>query len=258
MIYIYPIGGLGNTMFHIASIYSLALDNNDELGLLDVNKKINHIINDNRAVTPHADKYFYLFNRFKCFENIKCESLKYPFNYTKLNYLCGHQYVGYFQSENYFIHRRAEVIEKFKPDDSFYGLINKYEKYNNSISLHVRRGDYVKLYPQIHIPQTMDYYNNALCNLPTDKYVLIFSDDINWCKNNFIGDRFIFISEVDYISIYLMAKMKYHVIGNSSFSWWGAWLCENEDKMVIAPSKWFGDNKNKYLNDLLPNNWIRL
>ena len=137
--------------------------------------------------------------------------------------------------------------------------VNKYSHLFNNICLHVRRGDYVKLYSELHLPQTMDYYDEALSYLPKNMKVLIFSDDIEWCKKNFIGDRFIFIDEVDYISIYIMSKMKHFIIANSSFSWWGAWLSDQDDKIVISPKKWFGGS---LLNQdiemkIIPNNWIK-
>ncbi len=88
----------------------------------------------------------------------------------------------------------------------------------------------------------------------------MFNGMREWCKNNFIGSRFIFVDEIDYASIILMSKMKHHIIANSSFSWWGAWLSTFNDKIVIAPKKWFGGRK-AGLEDrmnLIPKNWIRI
>lgn len=255
MIYINPVGGMGNFMMHIAAIWTLARDNNDELALIDIDKKIYNLIHDGRANLDHANDYRYLFDRLPNVESINANKLHYPFEYTQLAYIKEYEYIGYFQCEKYFKHRRKEIIELFKPTIEIIDKLNKYSDLFNNISLHVRRNDYVKLYPEIHTPQTMDYYNEALLLLPQELKVLIFSDDLPWCRENFIGDRFIFINEIDYISIYLMAKMKYHIIANSSFSWWGAWLSESEK--VIAPKNWFGNNLFK-ANDIIPNNWIIL
>lgn len=81
-----------------------------------------------------------------------------------------------------------------------------------------------------------------------------------WAKENFIGDEFIFVSNpeiVDVEEILLMSKCKHNIIANSSFSWWGAWLNNNPEKIVVAPKKWFNNEKeNKKFN--LPQNWLRI
>ena len=114
MIYIHPIGGLGNMMFHIASIWTLAKDNNDELGLIDINKKIHDLIHDTRANTDHAEQFRYLLERFPEANRIIGSTI-YPLGYHKLTYTKDIEYIGYFQSENFFKHRREEIIELFKP-----------------------------------------------------------------------------------------------------------------------------------------------
>lgn len=240
--------------FHIASIWTLAKDNNDVLILLDIDKKINNLINDDRIILNHANDYKYIFDRFSQISNYKPNKIGFKFEELNIPYIPNTEYVGYFQSEEYFKHRRSDILYLFRPADSFINKINSYSGLFNNISLHVRRNDYVKLYPEIHIPQQMNYYNDALSLLPQDKKVLIFSDDLPWCYENFIGDRFIFINEIDYISLYIMSKMKYHIIANSSFSWWGAWLSESEK--VIAPKKWFGHDVN--YENIVPKNWLKI
>ena len=88
--------------------------------------------------------------------------------------------------------------------------------------------------------------------------ILVFSDDIKWCKENFIGDNFIFVeNEKDYIDLYLMSMCNHNIISNSSFSWWGAWLNQSKEKVVISPEKWYGPNKgDRNLDDLLMSDWI--
>ena len=261
MIYIYPIGGLGNIFFHIASIWALAKDNNDELCLLDIDKKITALINDpryyyNECNLRHAQKYDYIFNRFPQAKGYNLKSIEYPFTYTPLKYQKDYQYVGYYQSEKYFKHRRSEILELFKPSDEINIELNKYSDLFDNISLHVRRGPDILSCGNIYIMPTMEYYDNALSYLPQDLKILIFSDNMEWCKKNFIGDRFVFIKEIDYISIYLMSKMKYHIIANSTFSWWGAWMSKAEK--VYAPKLWFTDSSGIKDMDLVPENWIRI
>lgn len=249
MIYNYPVGGLGNILFQIASIWALAKDNNDELCVLNVNKIIEDLKNNNRG------NLTYLFNRFPNITGHVNNVINHPFEYVPIEYKKEHEYVGYFQCEKYFKHRRSEILELFKPADEFNVQINKYQHLFNNISLHVRHGDYYG-HPEIHLIQIIEYYENATSLLPKDLKILIFSDDLNWCIQNFIGERFVFINEIDYIAIYLMSKMKHHIIANSSFSWWGAWMSECNDSVVIAPKKWFGTNIP--YGDIVPENWIKI
>ncbi len=136
-----------------------------------------------------------------------------------------------------------------------------------SVSIHIRRGDYISdpKTNQYHGICSPEYYNNAV------KYVsqkihrahfYIFSDDINWAANNFkIDFPMTFVGHNSwrkgYDDMRLIGKCKHHVTANSSFSWWGAWLCSNPDKIVISPLKWFNDSTND-TKDLIPCNWVRL
>ena len=272
MIYVTPRGGFGNGLFQIAALYAHALDNNDNLCLLNTKKHINDLNNDVRATAKNGDAYNYIFERFDRIDNVKIEwkpnqqynvptennsfsKVRYPFQHVPLKYQKEYEYIGYFQCEKNFIHRRDEILELLKPVNEFLDTINKYSDLFGSIGLHVRRGDYVKEHAGRYVFLGMDYYNKALSELPKDIPVLVFSDGIEWCKKNFIGDRFVFIDESDYICLYIMAKMKYFIIANSSFSWWGTWLGEPEK--VFAPKEWFGnDVKHKpYEYDIIPDGW---
>jgi len=257
MIFIRSNGALGNMFFHIAAIWTLAKDNGDEMYIIDKKEKIKELINDKRCEMSHAENYKYLLDRFGSLitNPWKTKFLKIidsPFTYSPLEYKNGYFYRGYYQSEKWFSHRREEIIKLFHADKSFLPKINKYSEYFGHINLHVRRGDYLTL-PNYHPVQTMEYYTKALAMMPKELKVLVFSDDLLWCRENFIGDRFIFVDEIDYICVYIMAKMKYHIIANSSFSWWGAWM--SEDKIVVAPKVWFGKYGPDY-KDVCPEEWI--
>jgi len=255
MIYIYPVGGLGNMFFHIASIWSLAKDNDDELCLLNIDAKIKELdaaINIVTTWTHHADKYRYILNRFLIKDFYNSHKIEYPYHYIPLDYKNEYQYIGYFQSEKYFKHRRNEILELFKPDDSFLPEIEKYDLSGN-IGMHVRRA-WIPRYHHIHTVQPLEYFNNAISMLPEDLKIVIFSDDLEWSKANFVGDRFVFIDEIDKVAMYLIGKMKHNIISNSTFGWWGAWMGEPET--VIAPKQWFGTDIPT--GDLIPENWIRI
>ena len=158
-----------------------------------------------------------------------------------------------FMDQNAFFISIRLIITPFS-SSPFSFEINKYQNIFGNISLHVRRKDYVG--SPIFGTVGLDYYQNALLQLPQDMQVVVFSDDLKWCRENFIGGRFLFIDDNDYVVLYLMSKMKHHIIANSTFSWWGAWLSEYQDKIVIAPKVWFGTDI-PYA-DIVPENWIKL
>ena len=148
--------------------------------------------------------------------------------------------VGYFQTEKYFKHIEDEIREDFTFDEELLGVCKSFidENFDSDvISLHIRRGDYV-VNPN-HPTQTMEYYEEALSKLP-DLPVIVFSDDPSWCKEQslFSGDRFVISEEnATDADLCLMSLCSYHIIANSSFSWWGAWLAKSNK--VIAPKNWF-------------------
>ena len=139
----------------------------------------------------------------------------------------------------------------------------------NSVSVHFRRGDYVASAATMdyHGICSLEYYAAAVNRIAeTEKNIelFIFSDEPEWCRENFKPEypmHFIThtASERDYEDIWLMSRCRHNIIANSSFSWWGAWLCNNPDKIVIAPRRWVvGNNTNKHVQDLIPENWIRI
>ena len=161
--------------------------------------------------------------------------------------------LGYFQTEKYFKNIEDEIREDFtfKQDllELCQGFINE-----DMISLHIRRGDYV-VNPN-HPTQTMDYYKEGLSRLP-ELPVVVFSDDPEWCKEQelFSSDRFM-IAEGNSTDcdLCLMTLCKYHIIANSSYSWWGAWLADSDK--VIAPKNWFGGEcVNKETKDVYCEGW---
>lgn len=148
---------------------------------------------------------------------------------------------GYYQTEKYFKHIEDEIREDFTFSEELTFNCKEFIKSLNSevISIHVRRGDYVT--NPNHPVQNIKYYKKALELLPADVPVLVFSDDFNWCDEQdfFDNDRFMISQEssVD-ADLCMMSMCNYHIIANSSFSWWGAWLAKS--KKIIAPQNWFG------------------
>lgn len=175
--------------------------------------------------------------------------------------------IGYFQTEKYFSKYRDIIISQFRFKEQYrneaLSYIEKIRENNKSrkiASIHVRRGDYKGL-PDHHPLCSIEYYQKAISALNNsgDYKFIIFSDDVDWCRDNFIGELYE-ISELEnpYVEMCAMTLCDSNIIANSSFSWWGAWLNENEDKTVIYPSKWFGPLLNKNTNDICPEKWIKI
>lgn len=245
MIHVDLKGRLGNKLFQLATGISLAKENNTKISISD--SSLLNFLNINALVQP-TPKDFTLFTE--------------PgFEFNKIPYKPNIILNGYFQSEKYFDNNREDVLAQISLKDKYYkALINKYEellKNYTTISIHIRRTDYLALSDH-YINLNIDYYKAAIgkFKLKNTKF-LIFSDDINWCKTRFIGDKFVYIeNNLDIEDLFLMSLCNHNIIANSSFSWWGSYLNKFKDKKVIAPSKWFGEKyKNFSLHDLYCKNW---
>jgi hypothetical protein len=182
----------------------------------------------------------------------------------------------YFQTEKYF----ANIKDQIKKDYTFKENILEpckeiIEDLDDPIFIHIRRGDYLNS-QNAHPVCPIEYYEKALSHFDSDTPALVFSDDIEWCKNQelFSDDRFM-ISEqqeyysqtcdtndgrqralVPYFDLCLMSLCSGGIMANSSMSWWGVWLQQNKSQPIIAPIPWFGKQYNDYvMSDLLPEDW---
>jgi hypothetical protein len=248
--------GLCNQMFQVAALTSHAYDD----GLTAIFPQIK---------TPQYGGYDKNIMSRVNSEDINTSNFKYieiPFGYHKLSEKCNICYKGYMQSEKYFVHNRQLILDLFAPTEEIKQYIEtKYGELlkSNLMSMHIRRGDYVHQ-PNHHPVTSPEYYLTAAeyitSRTAVDKYV-IFSDDIEWCKEIFGTDQnVVYIEgEADYIDLYLMSMCKHNIIANSTFSWWGAWLNNNPDKIVVAPTEWFGSARtNLNTADIIPQTWIKL
>ena len=178
---------------------------------------------------------------------------------------------GYWQSERYFVHRRAEVLADYRWRAPLSGrnaeLARQIQATPRAISVHVRRGDYISNAKNqgIYASCSPDYYFAALERLSAsapDARVYAFSDDPAWVAQA-LAPRCPGLVVVDHnrgadsaIDMRLMSLCRHHVIANSSFSWWGAWLNSAPDKQVIAPKRWYADGRED--GGLVPADWMRL
>ncbi len=176
---------------------------------------------------------------------------------------------GEFQNEKYFKDIRPQLLEdlqyKTKPNKQNSELLKDIMSRDNTVSIHVRRGDYVD-HPnasKFHVTTKLDYYGRAITLMARKlgkPYFYVFSDDPIWCKKNLYSKfpmHFVDINKNGSDDMRLMRSCQHNIMANSSFSWWGAWLNENPKKIIIAPKKWFGDSV-LGADSIIPKDWIRL
>lgn len=282
MIIVKILGGLGNQMFQFASAKALALEHNQAL-YLDTNSLVRHgerqfdlahfKLVENEALSSHFGNL-----GMSVFAKALIKVKKHPayylephFPYQKLVLKTKDSIYldGYFQSEKYFKNHekiiRADFTFKRDYNDNEKKYVSLIEN-SNSVSLHIRRGDYItnKAASDLMEHLSLDYYYQAIQYLQDKKgdiTLFIFSDDPQWVKDNLkISVPHYFVTgnngNDSYRDMRLMSLCHHHIIANSSFSWWGAWLNAREDKRVIAPKKWFRGNKLDD-RDLIPETWLR-
>lgn len=251
-------GGLGNYMFQIAAAYAYSKRYGFHVGFncAESSGPHKHITEYQNNVLKGIDLYYVR-------KNQPLQHLEKGFHYQEIpNYKSDLLLNGYFQSEKYFNDFDSEIRNLFMSYEIEIGEELKSILDNeNTCSIHVRRGDFLK-HPNHHPVQNMNYFLKAIKQMPKDSVFLIFSDDIEWCKQNFpdLPEKFKFIKGYkDYEDLYIMSKCKNNIICNSTFSWWGAWLNNNPDKLVIAPKNWFGPAYAGYnTNDLYCENWVKI
>lgn len=241
-------GGLGNQMFQIATTTALALRNNDE-----------PCFNFDYCYTPlqgnPANKYkntvfSKICNRNDVIFNSIYDEPK--FSYTKIPYRENLLLRGYFQSYKYFEDFEHEIQNVFSLPEQ-----NVKDKSLNYTSVHIRRGDYIKL-SDYHGSCSLQYYKSAMEEMGKTTF-LFFSDDIKWVKDNFKGDNIFYSNHSEEVTdLTMMSICENNIIANSSFSWWAAYLNKNKNKKVIAPLNWFGPNGPKDTQDIIPPSWIQI
>ena len=276
-------GGLGNQMFQFATGYAVAKKNNVRLSLdlKYINKRMKHNGFELDRVFNIYSKVSFL-NKQLSFKTINLKEILTIFDNSFYNFkephyhysnnifnLPKHSFLdGYWQSELYFKDYGQEIREIFtfpnnlnKENNSIIHDINQ----NNSISIHVRKGDFLLKQNNNHNTNLKEYYFkaiNASSNFLKNAKFFIFTDDSTWVRENFNLNHHHTIVDVNhgknsFLDMYLMSLCQINIIANSSFSWWGAWLNNNKDKIIYAPKNWFND-KSICTDDLFPKSWIIL
>lgn len=225
-------GRLGNHMFQVAAATALAYENYD-VAQFDLNTTDAHNYENTIYSKTIVGKGDYI-NEYS----------QPVFTYRKIPYVSNLKLWGYFQSEKFFKNYKKEIVDLFSNELLINNLRFRYKDIlKNSLSINIRRGDYL-YYPDIHPCLSPEYYLEGIKYveniLPIDN-ILVFSDDIPYCKSVFNNDKMIFMENLPHHEqMYLMSLCDNNILANSTFSWWASYLNKNEDKIVIFPKIWFG------------------
>lgn len=279
-------GGLGNQMFQYAAAYAAAKEANTSL-YLDLRS-----YNDLSTHGGFCLGKFKVASRLECnispswFNNMQLKLLdKFPylaiffkrwviersssFNENILKKINGKTMHGYWQSEKYFQKYHGELVKEFIPMVVSEETKQIYNNLLNSIvvAIHIRRGDYISNPNALkkHGFCSISYYKNGILEINSKVDIntyAIFSDDMAWAKENL--SHFLKDSNVVWVEgksaiedLWLMTACSHHIISNSTFSWWGAWLAQSSGQIVIAPTPWFDDLTLSSV-DIIPESWIVL
>jgi hypothetical protein len=257
-------GGLGNQLFQYAAGRSLA----DRLNVplkIDLSTFENYKLRgfelnkfnieaeiakpaDTSGINLHPSK----FNKYR-------SRLAINFGYTLSSYP--------FKEKSYrYAHLRREINFKHSFDDNSEQILKEISQHH-AVSLHIRRGDYVTnpSAAAVHGVCSLEYYDAAIRLIATrisQPFFFVFSDDPQWAKENLKMNHPVHFVEANgpdrgVEDMWLMKSCNHHIIANSSFSWWAAWLNNKPDKIVVAPKIWFRDPTIN-TRDLIPKQWIRL
>lgn len=285
MIIVKIIGGLGNQMFQYA--YAKALQQKGYEVKIDVSAFNTYTLHggyqldkyniDLEATTTVENNQFYknsivskLLKKLGLYYSKIIEEKSLFFDENLLRVEDDKYIQGYFQSEKYFLDIREVILKQFTMISNITSYSKQVEKSilnsQNSCSIHIRRGDFTNsVNKNLHGICNIEYYEKAIQlmnNKEENINYFIFSDDIDWVKDNLKVNNAAYIDSEEkrlpHEDIYLMSLCKNNIIANSSFSWWGAWLNQNDKKIVIAPKRWFADEKMyAQSKDIICKSWIK-
>lgn len=265
------VGGLGNQLFQYAAGRCLAEACGAELGL-DLSAFTTYGLHDyslqhfriiGKAVTPDMPQY-----PVRVFKEANGFQFDPAFNTLRDGIVLN----GYWQSEKYFAAIADTIRDEFQVIHSLTGnnleLAERISS-TNSVSIHVRRGDYVSNSYSDQILESLDleYYHRSLeelCRVEDDLHCFVFSDDPTWVRTHLrprIPATYVSHNEAsaNYEDLRLMTLCRHNIIANSTFSWWGAWLNANKGKRVFAPTQWLSANARQLVvKDLIPESWTRV
>lgn len=251
---------LGNLMFQIAHGYSQSLTHNIEYVYPLIGTEVIHF----RNTIFRNVKYFD--GRIEDLNKNEIEFKESTFHYTPINPSENKSTVfcGYYQSEKYFQNHKKEIRDLYSPTKEFIDrCLNEYPelKTGNVTVVNVRRGDDYLNQPENHPVITEEFIYKSLELIPNKDHVYVVSDNIPWCRENLKIDNVKFVNYTGLDALWLLSLCKNFVISNSTFSWWGAFLGEKPDSIIVAPDTWFGPgvhSRGHYEFDIYKDNWIKI
>lgn len=253
-------GRLGNLMFQIAHGYSQALTHNKKYLYPLIGSDVPHF----------KDSIFRNIDFFNGqIENLRDRNpsfLETTFHFTPIvpaeNGIT--VFCGYYQSEKYFQNHKDKIKQLYSPTEEFKSrCFNDYPELqsNNATVINVRRGHDYLGQPENHPVVTEEFIYKALEHIPNKDHVYVVSDNMPWCRETLKIDNVKFVDYVGLDALWFLSLCKHFVISNSTFSWWGAYLGEKPDSVVVAPETWFGPgvhSRGHYETDIYQQNWIKL
>lgn len=229
---VYIMGGLGNQMFQYAAGYAVAKTLGETLELNTTFYQTNKNRQYELGVFPIS---------FHVTDNVAEPIQEKQHSYQEITK--SGMMVGYWQSEKYFDFVEDEIRQEFK--------LPKSDIPSDWVAVTVRRGDYLAL-ADVFAQLGEEYYGEAIKAFPDHKFV-VFSDDPVWCEQNLEWADHVMPCSTPVQDLALLSSFKNHIIANSSYGWWGAWLGNGK---VVAPSKWFTNGLDS--TDIIPDRWIKL
>lgn len=270
-------GQLGNQMFQYAALVGVRAKKGYEIAIPESNTEKRGTVPDNLNGT--YIKYglslldcFDLNERLATTDELK-SSLKFMYSEPHHHFSPaifdindGTTINGYFESEKHFEHCPEEILKRFKFKEDVVKLsVERLKSISvegkRNLAVHIRRGQDRPGLQELHPFIPKDFYDRAISLLP-DRNVLIFTDDFAWVKQNFPQYKvmeWVEHQRPDFVDMCTMSMCDDHIIANSTFSWWSAWLSQAENKTVIAPNLWFGPVlSHKSTKDTIPARWKRI
>ena len=249
-------GRTGNIMFQIAHAYVKSLEHNRQF-----------VVPSEESSTKHLEKG--LFRKFdfrieKIPDAAEAKHIWGPFTFGNYPAPADDQptvYAGWYQSEKFFGKYKEVIRDVFSPPHEFIKkALTDFPVLTNSVVavINIRRGDYLTQ-PRRHPVVTLPYIQEAIKRLPKHDVILVVSDDIAWCKENIKESNIVFAEKYfDQEALWLLSLCDHYIISNSTFSWWGAYLSRNPNKVVVSPSTWFGPDVAENPQDIWCDGWIKI
>jgi len=277
-------GGLGNQMFQYAFGFAVAKKLKKKLQL-DVkyaatwSTKRDFELDSFKISHNNVLKYRYFlsYKYIRHIVNLLCrliykktkifQNYEYLYDSFNIENLCKNCYLGgIWQSEKYFADCKEEIRKEFQFKDGLnkesMNILQRFDG-QNTVSIHVRRGDYmIELFKDLGLVCTANYYQRAIAHIlanVANPVFIVFSEDIEWVKEYIkIPEPCIYVDSLDKPpshDMQFMSLCKHNIIANSTYSWWAAWLNQNPDKIIIAPDKWWIDGKE---TDIYTDNMVKI